>query len=173
MTDFIEQKSKGRNMMVAGIVAVTLALVVVMKFFMSDNTAAVPERPVERQQLFKESAPPSGLNPVSRSESGSGGGLDMFSETNAGFYGEEKATATAAERTEPAVVKSTKPAAVKSASVKAKPKSAVIPRLKPASFGGISPTDVAPGGAGQGMPDISGMMKQIQQQGGNKDPSGN
>jgi len=164
MADFIEQKGKGRNIMLAVIGVVTLALIIGMMLFMRDDTAAVPERPVERRQLFKES-PPSGLNQISRSESASGGGLDMFSATNAGFYGENKATAAAAEQTEPAAAKSAKSAAVKAAPVKAKPKGAAIPRLKPTSFDKITPTDVSPGGAGQGMPDLSNMLKQAQQQG--------
>ena len=168
MTNFIEQKMQSRNMVLAGIAVVTLALVIGMKLFMSEDTAAVPARAADRPQLFKESAP-SGLNPVPRS--GSGSGLEMFSETNAGFYGEEKTTAAAAEQTvsEPAVVKSTRPAAVKAA-VKAKPKGAVIPRLKPVSFDKISPTNVSPGGAGQGMPDVSDMLKRAQQGGTNKPP---
>ncbi len=152
-------------MMLLGIAGLALALVIVVKLFMSDDTSAVPERAVERQQLFKESAPPPGLNPAARSESASGGGLNMFSETNAGFYGEGKATATAEEQAGPAVVKSTKSAAVRAAAVKAKPKGAIIPRLKPTSFDKVSPTNVSPGGAGQSMPDISGMLKRAQQGG--------
>ena len=165
-------------MMLAGIAGLTLALVIVGKLFMSDDTAAVPEPAVGRQQLFKEPDTPSGLNPAARSESSSsGGGLDMFSQTNAGFYGEGKSTAAAEEQAAPAVVRSTKPAAGKAAAgkaaaKKAKPKGAVIPRLKPTSFD-KTPTNVSPGGAKQGMPDISEMMKQMKQQGGNKNPPGN
>jgi len=163
-------------MLLAGIVVVTLALVLGIKMFMGDNSSAVSEQPAERQQVFNEPAadkPPPGLNPAARSESSeSGGGLDMFSKTNAGYYGEEESTAAAAgqKAAEPEVRKSTAPAARKTAA--AKPKGTVIPRLH-SSLGTIAPGNVSPHSAGQGMPDISGMMKQAQEQAGKNNPSGN
>lgn len=154
----------------------TLALVLGIKFFVSDDTAEVSQPAAERQQLFKGSEAgetPPGLNPAARSETGSGGGLDMFSKTNAGYYGPEESTAAATGQNAavPEVVKSTSAAARRAAAVK--PKGTVIPRLKPSSLGTISPGNVSPTGAGQSMPDISGMLKQAQEQAGKNNPSGN
>jgi hypothetical protein len=147
-----------------------------MKYFMSDDTAAGAEKPAERQPLFQEQPaagqPPQGLNPAARSESGSGGGLDMFSKTNAGYYGADESTAAAAAPAAvPEVRKSTPTGAAKAAAPK--PKGTVIPRMKPSSLGTVTPGNVSAHGAGQGMPDISGMLKQAQQQAGKNNPSGN
>jgi hypothetical protein len=175
MTNYIDPKKPSRGLLLAGMAALTMALVIGIKVFMSDDTASAPPPAADRQPLFKPQpaaadAPP-GLLPAARPESGSG--LEMFTKTNAGYYGEEESTATAdAQKTaEPAVKTSTAPAVRKAAA--AKRKTTVIPRMQPASFKGIAPSNVAPTGAGQGMPDISGMLKQAGQQTGNKDISGN
>jgi hypothetical protein len=167
MANFIDPKKQSRGMLLAVMAALTLALVAGIKFIMSDDTSSLPEQPAQREQLFKEPPPPQGLNPAARSETGSGGGLDMFSKTNAGYYGEEESTATAAAQgaAAPEVRKSTAVAPRKPAA-KARKKGTVIPRMKSGSFGAISPTNVAPGGAGQNMPDLSGMIKQAQQRSG-------
>jgi hypothetical protein len=176
MTNLTERKGQARGLLLAGLAVLTLALLMGMKYFMRDDTAAGSEKPAERQQLFQEPAagqPPPGLNPAARSESsGSGGGLDMFSKTNAGYYGADASTAAAAApAAAPEVKKSTAPAAVKAAA--AKPKGTVIPRMKPSSLGTVTPGNVSAHGAGQGMPDISGMLKQAQQQAGKTNSSGN
>jgi hypothetical protein len=174
MANLIERKAQNRGLLLAALAALTLALVIGIRYFMSDDTAAVSERPQDQQQLFKDpaaDAPPPGLNPAARSETGSGGGLDMFSKTNAGYYGEEESTGAAAAQTA-AAPEGDKPAARKAGAVKAKTKGTVIPRLKSATFGTISPGNAAARGAGQNMPDISNMLKQAGQQAGKTDPSG-
>lgn len=167
MANFIEPKKQSRGLLLAAMAVITLALVAGIKFIMSDDTSSVPEQPAQREQLFKDPPPPQGLNPAARSETGSGGGLDMFSKTNAGYYGEEASTAPAAAQgaTAPEVRKSTAAAARKPAP-KTRKRGTVIPRMKSTSFGTVSPTNVAPGGAGQNMPDLSGMLKQAQQRSG-------
>lgn len=167
MANFIEPKKRPTGLLLAGIAVLTLVLVAGIKFFMSDDTASLPEQPAQREQLFKEPPPPQGLNPAARSETGSGGGLDMFSKTNAGYYGEEASTgpAVAQDAAAPEVRKSTA-AALRKAPAKARKKGTVIPRMKSGGFGAISPTNVAPGGAGQNMPDLSGILKQAQQRSG-------
>jgi hypothetical protein len=172
MTNLIERKGQSHGLLLAGLAVLTLALVMGIKFFMSDDTAQGSEKPAERQQLFQEpeaGKPPPGLNPAARSETGSGGGLDMFSRTNAGYYGVEEPTAAVkAPAAVPAVLKSTAAAAGKTP---AKPKGTVIPRMN-STLGAITPANVSAHGAGQGMPDISGMLKQAQEAGTNN-PSGN
>ena len=167
MANFIEPKKISKGPLLAAIAAITLALVAGIKFFMSDDISSAPEQPAQGEQLFKEPPPPQGFNPAARSETGSGGGLDMFSKTNAGYYGEEESTGTAAAQSAaaPEVRKSTA-AAVRKTPAKARRKGTVIPRMKSGSFGAISPTSVAPGGAGQNMPDLSGILKQAQQNSG-------
>lgn len=163
------RKGQGRVMMVAGLALATAALVIGMKYFMSDDSAAVPQQPAAQQQLFKDQAPgepPPGLAPAARSESSSGGALDMFSKTNAGYYGEDTSTPVAGAPADstPEVRRSTH-TAVKKSAAKQQPKGTVIPRMQaPKAFGTASPTSVAPHSAGQGMPDISNMLKQAQEQ---------
>lgn len=175
MTNLNERKGHGAGLLLACLAALTLALVLGIKFFMSDDTPEVSGQPAAKQELFNEPAAggtPPGLNPAARSENGSGGGLDMFSKTNAGYYGEEASTAAAAAQKPagPEVRKSTASAAGKTA---AKPKGTVIPRMKPSTLGAVSPNNVSPHGAGQGMPDISGMLKQAREQAGKNGTSGN
>lgn len=172
MTTPIEPRKQARILLLAGIAAITLVLVLSMKFFLSDEPAAAPGGAADRVPLFSEPAAgksPPGLNPVSRSETGSGGGLDMFSKTNAGYYGEEESTAPAAAQqpAAQAVGKSTAPAAARTAAVKRKA-GTVIPRMQSSSFGTISPSNVAAHDAGQSMPDISNLLNQAQQQAGKK-----
>lgn len=167
MANFNEATKIPKGLLLAALAALTLALLFGIRFFMSDDTSAGVFQQEGKQELFKDELQrPPGGNPAARSEAGSGGGLDMFSKTNAGYYGEEESTGTAQAPAAgaPAAKKAAAPAARKAAA--AKPKATVIPRMKRSSFGGVSPTNVAPGGAGQGMPDISGMLKQAQQRTG-------
>ena len=163
------RKGQARGLLLAGVAALTVILLLAMRYFMSDN-AAQPEEPVPSAgQLFsgQSEAKPESLR-TSQTSVPSGGALDMFSKANAGLYGEEESTAAAvvpaAGAKAPEVRKSTAPAARKPAA-KPKPQATVIPRLKPVSFGGVKPNAVSPGGAGQ-MPDISSMIKQAQEEAG-------
>lgn len=176
MANFTERKGQGRGMLLAVIGALTLALLAGMKFFMTDDTVVTAEAPAAGERMFggpAAPAPPPGLNPASRPVSAPGSGLDMFSKANAGYYGGEESTAPVAAAAIPApeVKRSTAPAARKAAA-KPLPKGTVIPRMQGSSFGRTSPTSVTPHGAGQGMPDISGMLKQAQDQAGKNSSSG-
>lgn len=166
MPNFNDTARIPKGLLLAALAALTLALLFGIKFFMSDDTSSGAFPQEVRQDLFKGDQQIPGRNPAARSETGSGGGLDMFSKTNAGYYGEEESTGTAeAPQAAPRAPKAAAAPAAGKAAGKPKTKSTVIPRMKPANFGGIAPTNVAPAGAGQGMPDISGMLKQAQQQG--------
>jgi len=169
MPNLIEPKKQSHGLLLAGIAVLTLVLLLGIKFFMSDDTASAPEQPAAKEQLFKEPEPPQGLNPAMRPQSAANSGLDMFSKTNAGYYGEEESTAPAVAQSAaaPEVRKSTV-AAARKAPAKTRA-GTVIPRMKSTSFGGVSPTNVTPGGAGQNMPDLSGILKQAQQRSGGGD----
>lgn len=169
MANFNEAAKIPKGLLLAALAALTLALFFGIKFFMSEDTSSSAFQQDGGQELFKGEQRIPGNNPAARSETGSGGGLDMFSKTNAGYYGAEESTGTAEAPAAqaPAAKRAASPAARKAGT--AKPKGTVIPRLKAASFGNVSPTSVAPGKAGQGMPDISGMLKQAQQQPGDGD----
>lgn len=165
MPNFNEPRKIPHGLLLAALAALTLLLVGGIWFFMKEDGPAAAA-PAAGQEIFKGSEQPRALNPAARSETGSSGGLDMFSKTNAGYYGEEESTGTAeAPQAGPAAPKAAPPAK-KTAVPKAKARSTVIPRMKPSGFGGVKPTGVTPGGAGQGMPDISNLMKQAQQGGG-------
>jgi len=170
MVNLIETKKRSHGLLLAGIAVLTLVLLLGIKFFMSDDTASAPEQPAAREQLFKEPEAPQGLNPALRPQSAANSGLDMFSKTNAGYYGEEESTAPAvAQGAAPPEVRKSTAAAARRAPAKARAKGTVIPRMKSTSFGGVSPTNVTPGGAGQNMPDLSGILKQAQQRPGGGD----
>lgn len=177
MINRLERKGQSRGILLAGIAVLTVALLIGMKIFMSDDTSEGTERAAGRQPMFEDPGagkPPAGLNPAARSETGSGGGLEMFSKTNAGYYGEEESTAAStAPAAGQAAARSTAPAAGSVAAAKPKAQGTVIPRMQSSSFGAISPSNVAAHSAGQSMPDISGLVKQAQEQAVKKKPSGN
>jgi hypothetical protein len=99
----------------------------------------------------------------------------MFSKTNAGYYGEDEEEAEVPAAPAPkAKTARTADSAVKKAAAKPKAKTTSIPRMNVTPFKSITPTSIAPSGAGgqQGMPDLSTIMKQAQEQAG-QDRSGN
>jgi len=154
--------------LLAGLAALTLALVLGIKFFMGEDAASVQEPAPDQGQLFSEqdaAKPPEGLRTAASPVSGGGSGLEMFSKTNSGYYGVDAATeaAEAQPGTAPEVAKSS-PTAVKKTAARMKPKATVIPRMRTSSLGGITPSNVTPSGQGQ-MPDISAIIKQAQQSG--------
>ncbi len=160
-----------RILIIAAIIAVTLLALAGIKFMMSDSSSGTSAGTLENREIFTPSdtaAPPPELNPLSRPASSSGGALDMFSKTNAGYYGEEEEAEPSAAQPVP---KAEKPAAKvpkKTSSAKPKAKTTVIPRMTTTPFKSITPTNVSPAGAGgqQGMPDLSTIMKQAQEQSG-------
>jgi len=167
-------KGGNRLIIVAALISLTLLALAGIKFMMSggeESSAPAAERQENIFSSSDEDAPPPGLNPLSRPDAPGGGSLDMFSKTNAGYYGEdeEEAEAAAAPVPKAKVARSTAPAVKKTA---AKPKagtsSTVVPRMKMVPFKSITPTNVSPSGAGgqQGMPDLSTIMKQAQEQAG-------
>ncbi len=165
-----EKSGPGRGLLLAGLAVMTLIIIAGMKYFVNDDSSAVQQQPAaSQQQLFKDeegqAPPPPGLAP-SRSESSSGGGLDMFSKTNAGYYGEDASTPVAGAPADSAPeVKRSTAAAVRKTAAKQQPKGTVIPRMQaPKPFGSAAQTEVTPHSPGQGMPDISNMLKQAQQQ---------
>jgi hypothetical protein len=157
-------------MLLAALAALTVGLVLGIKFFLGEDAPATQEPPPDQGQLFSTQAadkPPEGLRTAADPVSGGSSGLDMFSKTNAGYYGEEGSTEAAAAQTgaAPEVTKSSATAVKKGANT-AKPKATVIPRMKQSSLGGITPSNVTPGGQGQ-MPDISSILKQAQRSNNN------
>lgn len=166
-----------RVIIIAAIISLTLLALAGIKFMMSGEEEAAAPAAAQREDIFSssgEDAPPPELNPLARSENPGGGSLDMFSETNAGYYGEDEEEAEAPEVSPAPAAKaagSTAPAAGKTA---AKPKaganSTAVPRMKMVPFKSITPTNVAPSNAAgrQGMPDLSTIMKQAQEQAGRK-----
>jgi hypothetical protein len=152
------------------IAALTLALVLGIKFLVGGDGAQAPEQAPGGEALFRDngSTQAPGYNPAARSEAaGGGGGLDMFSKTNAGYYGEDTSTPTAGAQAQPAGTATSVPAATAAAvkTVKTAPQGTVIPRMQASkAFGTAVPTNIAPTGAGQSMPDISALMKQAEGQ---------
>lgn len=161
-----------RVLIIAAIIAVTLLALAGIKFMMSDSSSGTPAGPLEKREIFTPSdtaAPPPELNPLSRPASSSGGALDMFSKTNAGYYGEDEEEEAVPAAPAPKA-KTPGPAgpAVKKAAAKPKAKTTTIPRMNVTPFKSITPTTISPSGAGgqQGMPDLSTIMKQAQEQAG-------
>jgi hypothetical protein len=164
-----------RTIIIAAIISLTLLALAGIKFMMSGGEEPSVPAAAQREDIFNssgEDAPPPELNPLARSENPGGGSLDMFSETNAGYYGEdeeEEAVPAASPAPEAKIAKSTAPASRKTA---AKPKagtnSTVVPRMKMVPFKSITPTSVAPSNTAgqQGVPDLSAIMKQAQNRSG-------
>ena len=168
----------GRNkfILLAALAALTLALLAGIKFIMKDSDTGPAPVAAEPQPIFGASAdeaPPPELNPLSRPVNASGGGLDMFSKTNAGYYGEDEEEEAVPAAPAPKA-KTPGPAgpAVKKAAAKPKAKTTTIPRMNVTPFKSITPTTISPSGAGgqQGMPDLSTIMKQAQEQAGQTNP---
>ncbi|MBI5743863.1 MAG: hypothetical protein HY952_04885 [Elusimicrobia bacterium] len=169
-------RGQSRGVVLGAMAVLTAALVLGIKFFMSDDTTSTQAPPPGQGQIFNTQAaekPPEGLRAPVGPVSGSGSGLEMFSKTNAGYYGEEASTAAAAGQGAGPEVKKSTAAVTKRGAAEAKPKvkATVIPRMKMGSLGGVTPSNVAPGGQGQ-MPDMSGIMKQVQQRTGQGNTSG-
>lgn len=174
MADINGRSGVNRLIIIAAVISLTLAVLAGIKFIMSDSSADMRPAAAEPQDIFSASEddapPPPELTPLSRSENPGGGSLDMFSKTNAGYYREEESTATvtAQDAPEPKIA-GTAPAAVKkAAAAKPKAKTTAVPRMKMVPFKSITPTNVAPSNTGgqQGMPDLSTIMKQAQEQAG-------
>lgn len=165
-----------RLIIIAAVISLTLAVLAGIKFIMSDSSSDTLPVAAEPRDIFSDSEedapPPPELSPLSRSENPGGGSLDMFSKTNAGYYGEEESTATVTSQDapEPKTAGTAAPAAAKKpAAAKPKPKITSVPRMQMVPFKSITPTNVAPsntGGQQQGMPDLSTIMKQAQDQAG-------
>lgn len=173
MTGF--KDGQNRVLLVLGLVSLTLVALAGIKFMMSDGDSGTPSATSEPLDIFSASeddVPPPELSPLTRSENPGGGSLDMFSETNAGYYGEDEPVVKAAAVVPRAkVAKSTAAASKKTAAAartKKKAATTAVPRMKMVPFKSITPTSVAPSNAGgqQGMPDISEMMRKAQEQAG-------
>ncbi|MDT8286439.1 MAG: hypothetical protein RQ748_04950 [Elusimicrobiales bacterium] len=178
MTGFNLKDGPTRVLLALGLVSLTLVSLAGIKFMMSDGDSGTLPASGEPLDIFSASendAPPPELSPLSRSENPGGGSLDMFSETNAGYYGEDEPDAEAAAVVPKAkVAKSTAAASKKTAAAartKKKAATTAVPRMKMVPFKSITPTNVAPSGAGgaQGIPDFSTIMKQAQEQAGSGD----
>jgi hypothetical protein len=170
-------RGQSRGVVLGAMAVLTLVLVLGIKFFMSDDTSSMQAPPAGQGQIFNTQPaadkPPEGLRAPVGPVSGSSSGLEMFSKTNAGYYGEDASTAAAAGQGAAPEVKKSTAAVTKRGAAKARPKvkATVIPRMKMGSLGGVAPSNVAPGGQGQ-MPDMSGLMKQVQQRTGQGNTSG-
>lgn len=174
MADFNVKSGQNRAILALALVSLTLAVLAGIKFMMSDGDSVTPPAAAGPRDIFSASedeAPPPELSPLSRSDNPGGGSLDMFSKTNAGYYGEDEPepAGTAPKAAEPKVARSTATAARRKAPpAKAKTAGTVVPRMKMVPFKSITPTNVTPSGAGgrQNMPDLSEMMRKAQEQAG-------
>ncbi|MEW5907235.1 MAG: hypothetical protein AB1734_10735 [Elusimicrobiota bacterium] len=164
-----------RLIIIAAIISLTLLALAGIKFMMSGGEESSAPAAAQREDIFSssgEDAPPPELNPLARSENPGGGSLDMFSETNAGYYGEDEEKAEVPDASPAPAAKVAGPTAPAAGKTAAKPKagtnSTVVPRMKMVPFKSITPTNVAPSNAAgrQGMPDLSTIMKQAQEQSG-------
>lgn len=147
----------------------TAAIILGIKFLTGeDSNSSLPPAPGQ-EAIFKQAegggAAPAGLMPAARSESTSGGSLDIFQKANEG-YSEEDSSSTAA--TQPAgqeTVKKTPAAtpAKKQASKKLKQRPA-IPRLQGVkAFGTAAPAKQGMPKGGPGIPDMAEILKQAQE----------
>ncbi len=132
--------------MIIILAAMTIALVLGIKYYVADDSASAPQQSAEKpQQLFKEPPdmkPSPVYNPAVRSETGSGGGLEMFTKTNAGYSGEETSSDTTSTKNMPPEVKKSTAAATHKKPVK-QARTTVIPRLQGAkTFGASGATDM-------------------------------
>ncbi len=175
MADFNGRRGPGRAILILGLVSLTLAVLAGIKFMMSDGSSSEPSSAAaEGAEIFSSpetGAPPPGLDPMARSGNPAGGSLDMFSKTNAGYYGEDGKDEEAAQDSAAApaekAVRSAAPGSAKTvAAPKPKTAATTVPRMKMVPFKSITPTNIEPSGTQlkQGMPDISTLMKQAREQ---------
>lgn len=152
----------------------TAAIILGIKFLTGEDSNSSLPPSSGQEAIFKQAeggGTAAGLLPAARSESTSGGSLDMFQKANEG-YSEEGSSAAAV--TQPAAQTAVKkaPAAVpvkKQASKKLKQRS-VIPRMQGVkAFGTAAPNKQGMPKGGAGMPDMSEILKQAQEKQGDGD----
>lgn len=145
----------------AAVVLTALVILGIKTFVSGDKEAAAPA--AQTGNPFNDGAPaaPAGYNPAARRESlGSGGSIEMFAKTNAGYAGEDEAQASSSTARNPDELSSPAGAALKKEAAKAgtapaAPAATVIPRMQAVkSFGSKPPV----GGRGAA-PDISAIVK--------------
>ncbi|HNW45364.1 MAG TPA: hypothetical protein PKI19_12735 [Elusimicrobiales bacterium] len=159
--------------MIALGVAITIAIIFGMKFFLSNGSgdSAEESQPAGNSaEIFKEAAQPGanpGYNPALRAEpAGPGDSLEMFTKTNEGYAkeGEEEAAAPAAAAAAPADKKEEAATAALAGIKKAAPAGTVIPKLQPRSFGTSSSAagkTALPKGGAPGIPDAGAIIKGV------------
>ncbi|MBI4350859.1 MAG: hypothetical protein HY550_05435 [Elusimicrobia bacterium] len=152
----------------------TIAVIFGIKFLMWGDAGEAPPSSPAQEAIFRDERPAgaaAGLLPASRSETSSGGSLDMFAKANEGYSEEDPAPAAAAKQAAPAVPEAAPAAPEKKAAKKAgnTRQGEAIPRLK-----GFKPFNTAAPGkqgtkGGAAMPDMAEMMKQARQNQGSGD----
>jgi len=154
-------------------VILTAAIILGIKFMTGDDTGSSLPPSSGQDAIFKHEAGggAAGLLPAARSESTSGGSLDIFQKANEGYAEDESSAAAITQPAGQGTVKETPAAAPvkKQASKKLKQRT-VIPRIQGVkAFGTAAPAKQGMPKGGAGMPDMSEILKQAQQSQGDGD----
>ncbi|MCX5785190.1 MAG: hypothetical protein NTX59_05840 [Elusimicrobia bacterium] len=165
----------GKPWLLIAIVALilTTALIVGIKFFVGSEAqeSAAPNVAPTDFKFQGDSGHTPGYSPISHSETGSAGSLEMFKKTNAGYYKEDSSStesgtvaAEAPKTTKPAVSKT----GAKTKSSAASIKRTVIPKMQTTKGFGTAAAGTSKANAPKGAatPDISTLMKQALQKKG-------
>jgi hypothetical protein len=140
----------------------TIGIIAGIKYMVSPDAESTAPATKASEPVFKEETDrPAGLRSQAAVPLSTATSLDMFQKANAGYDEEASSAAAVAAASPAAAVKKAKPARE---TVKAAPKRTVIPRMGAfKQFGGAAASGQGAQG-GAAMPDISGMIKQAQQQ---------
>jgi len=156
----------------AAALILTAAIIAGIKFFIGSDGQDLgsADKAATGFKFQDKSGLSQGYNPIARSETGTGGSLEMFAKTNAGYSREDSSsTESGAAAAEGPKVK--KPAESKKG-VKTKPAAAsrkhtVIPKMQAMkAFGTAAGASNANAPQGAAMPDISNLIKQARQKQG-------
>jgi hypothetical protein len=151
-------------------VILTIAIIIGIKLLVMEDAGDSAPQPYGQDSVFKEEKAGGvlpGSVPAARSEMTSGDSLEIFEKANVGYSSDGASSTAAAKQAQPETAKippAPAPGKKKAAASKKLKQRTTIPRLQGAKpFGTDAPDKTGTQKSGAGMPDMSGMLKQAQQ----------